>query len=121
MKLLINGTSIVQVKRGTVTYHHVELPEHAVILAEGLAVESYLDVGDRANFSGGAVVRLFLDFSARLVPDPALVWETRGAAPLVMKGPLLEAMRKLVSPIAPGTGARIRRLASATGPENPVK
>src|ERR1019366_700567 len=43
VKLLINGTSIAQVKQNRVTYYHVELPRHAVILAEGLTVESYLD------------------------------------------------------------------------------
>jgi collagen type I/II/III/V/XI/XXIV/XXVII alpha len=50
VKLLINGTSIVQVKRQRVKYYHVELPEHAVIPAERLPVASHLDDGDRANF-----------------------------------------------------------------------
>ena len=33
VKLLINGTSIAQVKRSSVTYCHVELPRHDVIFA----------------------------------------------------------------------------------------
>ncbi|MDR3663152.1 MAG: Hint domain-containing protein, partial [Mycobacterium sp.] len=83
-KLLINGTNIVQMKRHRIVYYHVELPEHAVILAEGLTVESYLDTGDRANFEpDGAGIRLFADFAVRLAPEAATVWETQGAAPLV--------------------------------------
>ena len=35
-KLLVNGTNIVQMKRNRIVYYHVELPEHAVILAEEL-------------------------------------------------------------------------------------
>jgi hypothetical protein len=97
VKLLINGTSIVQTRRATVTYYHVELPMHAVILAEGLTVESYLDVGDRANFADQDTVRLFPDFDARLAPDAARVWETKGAAPLVVAGDALEAVRRVTT------------------------
>jgi hypothetical protein len=74
----------------------VELPGHEIILAEGLTVESYLDLGDRANFQGEAI-RLFPDFASRLAPDTALLWETKGAAPLVMTGPGLTAARKLLA------------------------
>ena len=102
---LINGGSIAQVKRADVTYHHVELADHAVILAEGLTVESYLDAGDRANFAqDGGVVRLFADFTS---PLTARVWEARGAAPLVLAGPLLEGARARVA----GTARRRRHVA----------
>jgi choice-of-anchor A domain-containing protein len=48
---LVNGTTIRQVTGLTeVTYFHVELDRHAVLLAEGLAVESYLDTGNRGIF-----------------------------------------------------------------------
>ena len=97
VKLLIDGTTIVQVERDRVRYFHVELPAHQVILAEGLAVESYLDTGDRANFTeGGTAIRLFPDFGARLSPAMAVEWETRAAAPLIMTGPRLEAARMRV-------------------------
>lgn len=49
VKYLINGTTIEQVAAEQVTYHHIELTRHAVVLAEGLAAESYLDTGDRAQ------------------------------------------------------------------------
>ena len=104
VKRLINGTSIVQVRRKQVTYRHVELERHAVILAEGLTVESYLDVGDRSNFERrDGVIRLFPDFEARLSPDAALVWETRGAAPLVMAGDALDQVRERLARKPPRT------------------
>ena len=49
---LANGTSITQIEMDEVTYWHVELPRHEVILAEGLPCESYLDTGNRSAFEG---------------------------------------------------------------------
>jgi T5SS/PEP-CTERM-associated repeat protein len=118
VKLLINGTSIVQVKREKITYYHVELPAHDVILAEGLAVESYLDVGDRANFHENETLRLFPHFAARLAPETATGWETRGAAPLVTTGDALAAARATIvsdlprgklSPVRDGSATLSRR------------
>ena len=87
IKHLINGCTIMQEPRGEVTYYHVELEQHDVLLAEGLPVESYLDTGDRSNFDNdGAVVRLHPEFSAS-------VWETKGCAPLVITGSILAAVR----------------------------
>jgi hypothetical protein len=49
--------------------------------------ESYLDTGDRSHFeNGGASVRLYPDFSARM-------WEANGCAPLVVTRPFLAAVR----------------------------
>jgi hypothetical protein len=108
VKLLINGKSIARMKRNAVTYYHVELPRHAVILADGLTVESYLDLGDRVDFDGRATIRLFPDFSARLAPDAAMAWETRGVARLVTTGEALERARRLVAPPAAGQSRRSR-------------
>src|ERR1019366_7233473 len=44
IRCLVNGSTIVQEQRSEVTYFHVELPSHEVLLAEGLACESYLDL-----------------------------------------------------------------------------
>jgi hypothetical protein len=75
----------------------VERPEHAVILAEGLTVESYLDTGDRANFEqGDKTIRLFPEFLTRITPETAMIWETRGVAPLVLAGLDLELARRAV-------------------------
>ena len=86
-KHLVNGSTVRHVPFDRVTYYHVELDQHDVLLAEGLPAESYLDTGDRSNFSnGGGPVRLHPDF-------PARVWEAKGCAPLVVTGPILDAAR----------------------------
>jgi hypothetical protein len=93
-KQLINGTSIAQVPMDHVTYYHIELPNHDVVLAEGLPVESYLDTGDRSSFASTAgPVQLFPDFSAQM-------WEALGCARLVVTGPELDAARALLASFA---------------------
>ncbi|MEA2727056.1 MAG: hypothetical protein QOF70_1531 [Acetobacteraceae bacterium] len=96
VKHLINGHSIVQVPVDEVSYYHVELPRHDVLRAEGLPTESYLDIGDRANFASDSdPMRLFPDFSARSC-DAATFWEIYGCAPLVVSGPTLAVVRQQV-------------------------
>jgi T5SS/PEP-CTERM-associated repeat protein len=86
-KRLVNGTTIQQIETETVAYYHVELRQHDVLLAEGLPAESYLDTGDRTNFAnGGAVVTLH--------PTWGDTWELEGCAPLVVRGALLDAIRR---------------------------
>ena len=96
MKHLIDGLTVEQVQCAEVTYYHLELPRHDVVLAEGLPVESYLDTDGRTNFAnGGGVVRLFPDF-ASLSDDTALLWEATGFAPRHVVGPEVEAARSLL-------------------------
>ena len=95
VKLLVNDTTIRQVAVETVMYYHVELPAHDVLLAEGLAAESYLDVGDRSSFAnGGGPVALHPDFVAQRWE---LCWEAESCAPLYVTGPEMEAARALLS------------------------
>jgi len=104
IKHLINGTSIAQVPVNKVTYYHIELSRHDVLLAEGMPAESYLDTGDRSNLENGdGMMRLFPDFSTRATTVCAL-WEAMGCAPLVVHGPELDAVRKRVSVRAPALG-----------------
>ncbi len=94
VKHLLNGTTIARVPTDHVSYHHVELAAHAVILAEGLPVESYLDTGDRDSFANaGPVMRLFPVFGA----DPNLIRDARACAPLVVTGPAVTAARALTT------------------------
>jgi Ca2+-binding RTX toxin-like protein len=59
IKLLVNGSTIRQIQVNAVTYYHVELSRHDILLAEGLPAESYLDTGNRYMFeNGGAAVLL---------------------------------------------------------------
>jgi len=91
IRYLVNGATIVQEPADGVTYWHVELPRHGVLLAEGLACESYLDTGNRGAFANapGAVM---------MQPDFALrIWETQSCAKLVREGPgLARARRRLL-------------------------
>jgi hypothetical protein len=87
VRYLINAATIVQQPVDDVTYWHVELPRHAVLRAEGLPCESFLDTGNRAAFAnGGAAVHLHPDFALRL-------WDADACAPLLLAGPLLEQAR----------------------------
>ena len=84
---LINGTTIRRVPVEAVTYWHVELDAHDILLAEGLPAESYLDWGDRAFFAEGSD-------HALADPDfvvPGLAGRCR---PVALDGPVVEAERR---------------------------
>ena len=57
---LVNGSTIRQEKVERVTYWHVELESHDLLLSENLATESYLEMGNRSFFvDGREVVALY--------------------------------------------------------------
>jgi autotransporter passenger strand-loop-strand repeat protein len=88
---LINGSTIVQVAVAWVTYCHLELAEHDVLLAEGLPAESFLDIRDGSNYANRpGPSQLYPDFSARM-------WEAFGCTRLIVTGPELAAARALVA------------------------
>ena len=52
--LLVNDATITRDEQAlAVTYFHIELASHDILLAEGLACESYRDSGNRARFAHG--------------------------------------------------------------------
>jgi antigen 43 len=83
-KLLINGMTIVRdLGLNSVSYHHIELERHAVLLAEGVPAESYLDTGNRAYFSNAGlatILRPELGINAHL-----RCWGTDACAPLTVR------------------------------------
>jgi len=92
VKYLINGDTIARVQVDDVTYYHVELTSHDIVLAEGLPTESYLDAGDRNSFANGPdVIRLFATFGLGM--EANLIHEAKGRAPLVVTGAAVEAAR----------------------------
>lgn len=94
-RLLVNGETIFQEAVAEITYFHVELPEHSVILAQGLACESYLNTGDRSAFAnGGGAVALHPDLSA-------LRWEGLACADLVLTGDRLASIRADLAALVP--------------------
>jgi collagen type I alpha len=94
VKRLINGSTIAQMPVDRITYYHIELPRHDVLITERLPVESYLDTGDRSDFAnGGGPIRLHPDFNV-------LAWEALGGARLVLTGPEIDAARARIAAIA---------------------
>jgi len=64
-RLLVNGTSIIQeLWCPEVTYWHVELPAHGLLVAEGAVSESYFDDGNRKQFDNYGITTLFKDFES---------------------------------------------------------
>jgi hypothetical protein len=64
-RMLVNGTSIVQelwVRQ--VTYYHVELEHHGLVVSEGAVTETYFDDGNRHLFDNAKVAALAVDFEA---------------------------------------------------------
>jgi len=81
-RMLVNGGSIIIDRTiSAYSYFHVELAAHAVILAEGLATESYLDTGNRGNFANAPVPSLQPDLAGQ--PTHA-AWQSDAAAPLAV-------------------------------------
>jgi phospholipase/lecithinase/hemolysin len=88
IRYLVNGRTIAQEPCDTITYWHVELPCHEVVLAEGLPAESYLDTGNRGSFAEAAP-------AAAPAPAESLrIWARSGCAPLVLGGARLAAVRR---------------------------
>ena len=93
--LLCNGVSITQSPRQEVTYFHIELPQHDVVLAEGAGCESYLDTNNRADFANGGTV---ITARPNFVGDDAnAIWLANACAPQCRNGPRLEAIRQALA------------------------
>ena len=105
VQALVDGVSVIREAWERVTYHHVELDRHGVLLAKGVPAESYLDTGNRASFANGALVKLHADFWHGGEP-------TTSCAPLVLAGPVVEAQR---APTGNRAGSRARR--DVAGPQ----
>jgi hypothetical protein len=86
VRLLVNGTTIRQEKVASITYWHVELADHAVVFAEGLGAESYLDTGNRQAFANAP---------RTLARHPRMpsAWATWACAPLVLGGSALAVVK----------------------------
>ena len=102
VKYLVNGSTILrQGGMRVVSYFHVELDRHDILLAEDLPVESYLDTGGRAMFeNGGLPLLLHPDFAIR-------AWDAGGCARLVVAGPELQAVRERLSARAAELGRAV--------------
>lgn len=84
---LVNGATVAHVDVDEVTYWHVELDSHDVILAENLPTESYLEMSNRGFFVEEGVVAL----DAR--PDTSPRTHADFCRPYHDAGPLVDAVR----------------------------
>lgn len=86
-KALRNGVTIRQIARSKITYYHIELDRHGVLLAEAAPCESYLETGNRGAFdNGGASLVLHPDFAQTFR-------EAQGCAIFAETGPVVEVVR----------------------------
>lgn len=83
--LLVNGTSILTCDdMDPIAYYHIELPVHAVVLAEDMPAESYVDRGNRGMFLSGTP-------RAPGISEPTRSWTS--CAPIVQGGPVVDRVR----------------------------
>jgi hypothetical protein len=97
---LINGTTITQVDVETITYWHVELDSHDILLAEGLPAESYLDCGNRRFFANADAIDLMA------VPDSRPEGPLPFCRPFHEGGPVIELVRARLEDRAMALGWR---------------
>ncbi|KQT60173.1 hypothetical protein ASG52_18830 [Methylobacterium sp. Leaf456] len=98
---LVNGTTVAQVEVESVSYWHVELDSHDILLAEGLPAESYLECGNRDAFANAAVTRL------HAVPDAWPEGPQPFCRPFHEDGPEVEAVRARLETRARALGWRL--------------
>jgi hypothetical protein len=104
-RLLANGASIRRETDCTeVTYYHVELDAHDIMLAEGLPTESYLDCGNRGMFeNGGAPLVLHPDFGR----DGQRRREAKSCVPLITDPTRVEPIWRMLADRAEELGFSI--------------
>jgi autotransporter passenger strand-loop-strand repeat protein len=93
VKHLIGTGGIAPIAVESLTYWHVELDQHDVLLAEGLPAESYLDTGDRNSFANGGGTLALHPLWGSERTDVSLIMEALGYAPLRVAGPEVELIR----------------------------
>jgi hypothetical protein len=115
-RLLLNGMTITQdLDARSVEYYHVELPKHAVLLAEGLSVESYLDTGNRAMFSNaGLALVLHPDLG---VSHGVSTWAADSCAPLATEAVEVEPIWRRLAERAGSLGCSVPSHATTTEPD----
>ncbi|WP_342153591.1 Hint domain-containing protein [Methylorubrum sp. SB2] len=97
---LVNGTTVSQVAAESVTYWHVELDSHDLLIVEGLAAESYLDCGNRRFFADTDATDLLAAPDAR--PEGPLPF----CRPFHEAGPLVDLVRARLAERAEALGWR---------------
>jgi hypothetical protein len=85
---LLNGSSVTRcTEMDPVSYYNIEIPMHAVVLAEDLPAESYVDRGDRAMFMNATFLEL----------PQATASGSRTCAPILESGPSVDRVRARIA------------------------
>ena len=86
IRMLVNGRSIFYDHSITAyDYHHIETEQHAVIMADGMLTETYLDTGNRRIFRPAANV-------VSIGTSPVRSWAVDAAAPLRVAPEMVEPL-----------------------------
>jgi hypothetical protein len=101
---LVNGTTITQQNVDSVTYWHIELDSHDILIAEGQPAESYLEMGNRGFFASSTAGSTVVDLIAG--PDTELGARTHSdfCRPYHDSGRLVEFVRERVQSRAAAQG-----------------
>jgi hypothetical protein len=105
---LVNGATIIRETGSTATtYYHVELDRHDILLAEGLACESYFCAGNRAQFAQGigrpsGATR---EYAPRVTAGARLVAARRGLHAVALAAGYSPSYWPSVRAVAAGQGA----------------
>jgi hypothetical protein len=106
VKLLVNGATILrEYACQAVTYHHVELDRHDILLADNLPVESYLDTGNRNMFATTSGIPRANPFFGR-----GRQWDASAYADLCLSGAILKEIRQSIHDRALELGYQTRTL-----------
>ena len=94
---LINGSTVAQIEMDEVAYWHVELESHDLLVANNLAAESYMDMGNRSAFAEAAL---------EPAPEGFRPHKTHAdfCRPFVADGPILEFARRRLAERAAALG-----------------
>ena len=97
---LINGSTIVQEDVDSVTYWHVELDSHDILIAEGQPTESYLNMANRNFFANGSVIDI------KALPDADVAARTHAdfCRPFHAEGPVVAFVRERIQARAAAQG-----------------
>ncbi len=98
---LVNGSTITQETVDSVTYWHVELDGHDILLADNMPAESYLDMGNRSFFAEAGVV----DLDAG--PDAPVRTHADFCRPYHADGPLVAFVRERLAARSSALGWRL--------------
>ncbi len=87
-RMLVNGETVIQEDWcRTVTYYHLELEGHGLLVSDGAVTESYLDDGNRSLFDNASVARIAVDFEMHRGNG---TYAGAACAPVMSAGPRLD-------------------------------